>query len=42
MVCDTFARTLLYPKEIPAGVITAAIGGPVFIWLINRKGTGNV
>ncbi|NOY75377.1 MAG: iron ABC transporter permease [Kiritimatiellaeota bacterium] len=39
MLCDTFARTALYPREIPVGVITAALGGPFFIWLINRKGT---
>lgn len=37
VICDTFARTVLYPKEIPVGVITACIGGPVFIYLINRK-----
>ena len=37
MYCDTLARTLLYPKEIPVGVITASLGGPFFIWQINRK-----
>ncbi|MCK5845682.1 MAG: iron ABC transporter permease [Victivallales bacterium] len=37
MLCDTFARTALYPREIPVGVITAALGGPFFIWLINKK-----
>lgn len=37
MICDTFARTALYPREIPVGVITAALGGPFFIWLINKK-----
>ena len=37
MCCDTFARTLLFPKEIPVGVITASLGGPFFIWLINRR-----
>jgi iron complex transport system permease protein len=36
MVCDTIARTALYPKEIPVGVLTAALGGPFFIWLVNR------
>ncbi len=39
MICDTFARSLLYPREIPVGVITASLGGPFFIWLINRKDT---
>ena len=37
MICDTFARSALYPREIPVGVITASLGGPFFIWLINRK-----
>jgi iron complex transport system permease protein len=37
MLCDTFARTALYPREIPVGVITAVLGGPFFIWLINKK-----
>jgi len=37
MICDTFARTAIYPTEIPVGVITASLGGPFFIWLINRK-----
>lgn len=38
-VCDTFARTVLAPAEIPVGVITSLIGGPFFVWLLlNRKG----
>ena len=37
MFCDTFARTVLYPIEIPVGVITASLGGPFFLWLINSK-----
>ena len=37
-VCDTLARTLIAPSEIPVGVITALLGGPFFIWLLlNRK-----
>ena len=37
MLCDTFARTALYPREIPVGVITAAIGGPFFICLMSGR-----
>ncbi len=37
MVCDTFAKTVLSPSEIPVGVITSLVGGPFFIWLLNRK-----
>lgn len=34
IVCDTIARTLLAPVEIPVGVITALLGGPFFVWLL--------
>jgi len=37
MICDSFARTVMFPKEIPVGVITALLGGPFFIWMINKK-----
>jgi iron complex transport system permease protein len=33
-LCDTLARTLVAPSEIPVGVITALLGGPFFIWLL--------
>ena len=33
-VCDTFARTIIAPVEIPVGIITALLGGPFFIWLL--------
>ena len=29
VVCDTVARTILSPTEVPVGVITAMLGGPV-------------
>jgi len=32
--CDTLARTLFAPVEIPVGIITALLGGPFFIWLL--------
>jgi len=35
--CDTVARTILAPTEIPVGVITAMMGGPFFIWLLRSK-----
>jgi iron complex transport system permease protein len=37
--CDALGRVLLAPAEIPAGAITAFIGGPYLIWLIRRGGT---
>lgn len=35
--CDTLARTMIYPAEIPVGVITSLLGGPFFLWLLIRK-----
>lgn len=37
MWCDTVARTVIAPAELPVGVITAMLGGPFFIWLLIRK-----
>ena len=33
---DTFSRNILVPIEIPVGLVTTAIGGPVFLWLLAR------
>jgi iron complex transport system permease protein len=33
-LCDTLARTVLAPVELPVGVITALLGGPFFFWLL--------
>jgi len=35
--CDTVARTILAPTEIPVGVVTAMLGGPFFIWLLRSR-----
>lgn len=35
---DVAARLLLAPEELPVGVLTAVIGGPVFIILLRRSG----
>lgn len=35
-ICDTVARTVLAPTEIPVGVITAATGGPLFLAMLRR------
>ena len=37
VLCDTAARTLLAPTEIPVGVITSLLGGPFFIFLLRKK-----
>jgi len=40
VVCDTIARTVIAPAEIPVGVITALLGGPFFLWLLLGSRTG--
>jgi iron complex transport system permease protein len=37
VVCDLLARTLPQQGEMPAGVITALIGAPVFIFLLKKS-----
>jgi len=36
-LCDTAARTVLSPTEIPVAVITAMLGGPFFLWLLRSR-----
>jgi iron complex transport system permease protein len=39
LAADTVARTAIAPSEIPVGIITAAAGGPFFLYLLrSRKG----
>lgn len=35
---DCVARSLLAPIQLPVGVVTALVGGPIFIWLLHRSG----
>lgn len=37
MACDTIARTILAPIELPVGVVTGIIGGILFIYAFNKK-----
>jgi len=34
---DVGARTVVAPQELPLGIITAAVGGPVFLWLLRVR-----
>lgn len=34
--CDTLARSLIPPKELPVGVITGLLGGGLFIYTLGR------
>jgi iron complex transport system permease protein len=37
LATDTLARTLIAPSEIPVGAVTAAIGAPLFVYLLRRS-----
>ncbi len=37
-LADIVGRTVLAPAEVPVGVVTAAIGGPFFLFLLRRYG----
>ena len=36
VLADTLARTLLAPRQLPVGALTAAIGVPLFLVLMSR------
>lgn len=36
---DTLGRTVLAPDQLPAGMVTALLGTPYFIWLMRRSHT---
>lgn len=37
MTADTLARTLWAPQQLPVGILTAALGVPVFLYLLLRQ-----
>jgi iron complex transport system permease protein len=37
ILADAFARTVVAPTELPVGVVTAFLGGPVLIYLLRRS-----
>ena len=37
LVFDIASRTLAAPVEIPIGLLTAAVGGPILVWLVRRE-----
>ncbi|KUM41222.1 FecCD family ABC transporter permease [Arthrobacter sp. EPSL27] len=41
LAADVAGRVILLPGEVPAGIMTALVGAPVFVWLVRRsKGAG--
>ncbi len=37
MLCDIGSRSVFTEREIPIGVLTAVIGGPAFLFILNRR-----
>lgn len=37
ILADAFSRTIIAPAELPVGVVTAFLGGPVLIYLLRRS-----
>ncbi|MBK8034790.1 MAG: iron chelate uptake ABC transporter family permease subunit [Chloroflexi bacterium] len=43
VVVDMIGRTIIAPSELPVGIVTAAVGGPFFLWMLwQRRLTGGV
>jgi iron complex transport system permease protein len=40
VLCDTAARTVMAPSELPLGVVTAVIGAPVFVVILSVRRMG--
>jgi iron complex transport system permease protein len=36
VMSDTLARTVIAPRQLPVGVVTALLGVPLFLLLLNR------
>lgn len=37
LLADAVSRTIVAPAELPIGIITAAVGGPFFLWILLRN-----
>jgi iron complex transport system permease protein len=37
ILADMVARTTFAPREVPLGLVTALLGGPLFLWLVARS-----
>lgn len=42
LIADTLARTLAAPAEVPVGILTALLGAPIFLWLLQRRAAGRL
>jgi iron complex transport system permease protein len=37
LIADAVSRTIVAPAELPIGIVTAAAGAPVFLWILLRR-----
>ncbi|HDR28372.1 FecCD family ABC transporter permease [Rhodovulum sp.] len=37
ILADVIARIVIAPAELPIGIVTAVLGGPVFLWILLRQ-----
>ncbi|QNA98711.1 iron ABC transporter permease [Massilia sp. Se16.2.3] len=40
VLCDTLARTVVAPQQLPVGAVTAIIGAPIFLYQLHRLRRG--
>jgi iron complex transport system permease protein len=41
ILADLLARTVVTPAELPIGIVTACLGGPMFLWMLLRHAKQN-
>ncbi|MBP9569201.1 MAG: iron chelate uptake ABC transporter family permease subunit, partial [Aeromonadaceae bacterium] len=41
LLADLLARQLAPPSEVPVGLITALLGAPFFLWLLQQQRGGS-
>ena len=39
VLVDLIGRVAIAPAELPVGIVTAAFGGPFFLWLLRCRST---
>lgn len=37
VLCDTAARTVIAPAELPVGIVTSLVGVPIFLYLLRKE-----
>lgn len=37
IISDVLARVILWPGEVPVGIVSALVGAPVLVYLVRRR-----